>query len=263
MSVITLTTDFGSGDYEAGVLKGVIWKIDPSVQIADLSHDISPQNVLEAALILWRSVPFFPEGTIHVVVVDPGVGTARRGIAARFGSQYFVGPDNGLITLLLDQAIKNQEIIHFVKLDQPQYWLTEVSNVFHGRDVFVPVAAHLASGTPISLLGTSINDPIRLEIPQPTSIRGGWRGEVIHIDHFGNLSTNLNFSHLKTAKEVRININGALITDLISTFGERPVGTLIALLDSSGSLAISVVNGSAAQVLKARLGDKIELLMHG
>lgn len=263
MTVITLTTDFGTGDHEAGVLKGVIWTIAPHVQIADLSHNITPHDILEASLLLWRAAPYFPDGTIHVAVVDPGVGTSRRGIAAHLGSQYFVGPDNGLISLLVERAKENDENIRFVNLDQPTYWLPEVSNVFHGRDVFAPVAAHIASGIPLFSLGTSINDPVRIEIPKPTRKPRGWLGQVIHIDHFGNLSTNLNVSHLKPTKEVMINIKGVQITGLVSTFGERPAGTLVALLDSSGSLAISVVNGNAAQVLSAAVGDEIEVLING
>jgi S-adenosylmethionine hydrolase len=141
--------------------------------------------------------------------------------------------------------------------------LPEVSNVFHGRDIFAPVAAHLASGIPLSSLGTSISDPVRINIPNPTRIPRGWLGQVIHIDHFGNLSTNLTISHLMPKKEVVVKIKGEQIAGLVSTFGERSVGSLVALLDSSASLAISVVNGSAAQVLNAVVGDKIELLIDG
>jgi len=260
MTIITLTTDFGTGDHEAGVLKGVIWRIAPHVQIADLSHDITPHNILQAALLLWRATPYFPVGTIHMAVIDPGVGTSRRGIAAHLGSQYFVGPDNGLLSLLLARAEANNENLSIVHLDQPKYWLPEVSKVFHGRDIFAPIAAHLASGIPLSSLGTSIDDPVRIQFPVPTRTRKGWLGQVIHIDHFGNLSTNLNSSHLKPLKEVMIKIKGEQIAGLVSTFGERPAGTLVALLDSSATLAISVVNGSAAQVLNAGVGDEIEVL---
>jgi S-adenosylmethionine hydrolase len=261
MTVITLTTDFGTGDHEAGVLKGVVWKIAPNVKIADLSHDITPHDILEAAFLLWRAAPYFPDETVHVAVVDPGVGTSRRALAAHLGSQYFVGPDNGLLSLLAAKAGENDEETSYVHLDQPKYWLPEVSNVFHGRDIFSPVAAHLASGIPFNMLGTAIIDPVRIEIPNPTRTDRGWLGQVIHIDHFGNLSTNLSIRHLIPTKEVKINIKGEQIVGLVSTFGERPVGTLVALLDSSGSLAISVVNGSAVQVLKARIGDKIEVLI--
>jgi S-adenosylmethionine hydrolase len=260
MTVITLTTDFGSGDYDAGVRKGVIWKIAPQVKIADLSHDITPHDVMQAALLLWRAVPYFPDGTIHVAVIDPGVGTFRRAIAARLGSQYFVGPDNGIVSLLLSRLDENNQPIDFVHLDQSQYWLPEISNVFHGRDIFAPVAAHLASGIPLISLGTSIKDPMIIKIPEPKPTPNGWIGQVIHIDHFGNLSTNLNSNHLNPSKEVIISIKERKIVGLVSTFSERPMGTLVALIGSAGSLAISVVNGNAAQCLHASVGDNLELI---
>ena len=259
VAVITLTTDFGSGDHEAGVLKGVIWSIAPKTQIADLTHDIPPQSVLEAALLLWRAARFFPDGSIHLAVVDPGVGTARRALAARFGTQYFVGPDNGLVSLLLARADETEQATSFISLDRPEFWLPDVSNVFHGRDIFAPVAAHLAAGTQFNTLGSKIDDPICIEIPKPTRTSHGWIGQVIHIDHFGNLATNLNVNHLNTMNEVMVKIKGEQITGMASTFGDRPGGSLIALLDSSGSLAISVVNGSAANQLHAHVGDEFEV----
>ncbi len=260
VAVITLTTDFGSGDHEAGVLKGVIWSIAPKAQIADLTHDITPHYVLEAALLLWRAARFFPDGTIHVAVVDPGVGTARRAMAAQLGTQYFVGPDNGLLSLLLARAEENKQTTRFIHLDRPEFWLPEVTNIFHGRDIFAPVAAHLAAGEQLTNLGTLIDDPIRIGIPKPARIPNGWIGQVIHIDHFGNLATNLNVNHLNMLKEVIIKIKGEQIAGLVLTFGDRPAGSLIALLDSSGSLAISVVNGNAAKAYQVRVGDEFEVL---
>jgi S-adenosylmethionine hydrolase len=260
MTIVTLTTDFGSGDHEAGVLKGVIWNIAPHAHIADLSHEIPPHDILGGALILWRTAPYFPDGTVHVAVVDPGVGTQRRGIAARIGRQFFIGPDNGLPSLLLDRAEENKDHSRFIQLDKPEFWLPEVSSVFHGRDIFAPAAGHLAAGTPFDRLGTPIDDPIRIRLPKPVPTASGWSGQVIHIDHFGNLATNLSMQHITGLKEVMVRIMGAQITGLVTTFGERPKGSLIALLDSSGSLAISVVNGSAQQVLRAVVGDPIEVL---
>jgi S-adenosyl-L-methionine hydrolase (adenosine-forming) len=257
VTVITLLTDFGLRDGYAGVMKGVIWKIAPEVQIADLTHDISPQDILEAALVLWRCAAYFPDGTIHVVVVDPGVGTDRRGIAARIGNQYFVGPDNGIFSLVADRSEEQGQRSSYYHLDNPHYWLPEVSRVFHGRDIFSPIAAHLANGTPLTVLGTQITDPVRIELPKPVAIADGWQGQVIHIDHFGNLSTNLSGKHLPKQGIVRIRVKDQQVDGIVTTFGDRPAGTLVALIDSSGSLAISVVNGSAQQVLKARLGDKV------
>jgi len=259
MSIITLLTDFGLKDGNVGVMKGVIWTIAPSAQIADLSHLIPPQDVQEGALILSRSVPYFPPGTIHVAVVDPGVGTARRPIAARLEEQFFVLPDNGLITLLLEQAEAASASVEFVHLDRPQYWLSQVSHVFHGRDIFAPCAAHLANGALLSELGTTIHDPRRLKFPIPTQIERGLRGEIIHIDHFGNLSTSIRRQHLGEPAGLRVRLAGVEIIGLVHTFGERPPGELVALYGSTDYLIISVVNGSAAQKLGAKVGDPVEV----
>ncbi len=259
MTIITLTTDFGSTDHEAGVLKGVIWSISPAAKIVDLSHDIPAHDILEAALLLWRAVPYFPPGTIHLAVVDPGVGTARRGIAAQLGDYSFVGPDNGLISLILERVTEAQGKPALVQLDRPEFWLPDVSHIFHGRDIFAPVAAHLASGITLEQLGSAIHDPVLLNIPRPVRTSIGWRGQIIHADHFGNLATNIHASQLGPTTHLVITVNQHQIDGLVSTFGERPPGTLVALFDSSGSLAISVVNGSAKQLLGANIGDEIEL----
>ena len=260
MTVITLLTDFGLRDGYPGVMKGVIWKIAPDVQIADISHSIKPQNVLQGALALARTSPFFPPGTIHVAVVDPGVGTQRRPICLLLGKQYFIGPDNGLFTRVLEQAEAQQAFIQIVQLDQRKYWLPEISRGFHGRDIFAPVAAHLARGIRLEDLGTPIHDPIRLQIPAPIPIQGGgWRGQVIEIDTFGNLSTNIERSHLIPLKEVIVQIAGQRINGLVNTFGDRPKSTLIALYGTAHDLMISIVNGNAARTLNISVGDVIDV----
>lgn len=261
MSLITLTTDFGLKDGNVGVMKGVIWGIAAQANIADISHTIGPQNVREAALVLSRSAPFFPPGTIHIVVVDPGVGTARRPIAARLGSQLFVCPDNGVLTMLLKQAERAGEPVEFVHLNQPQYWRPQVSHVFHGRDIFAPVAAHLAAGVPLTEIGAPVHDPVQLVLPEPERTARGWRGEIIHIDHFGSLSSNINYELLGEPEQVTVRVGGAEIRGLVHTFGDRPPGELIALYGSTGSLIISVVNGSAASRLSAQVGDPVEVLL--
>ena len=260
MTVITLTTDFGSGDHEAGVLKGVIWRIAPQACIADLSHDIAAQDILEGALLLWRSTRYFPAGSIHVAVVDPGVGTRRRGTAGRVGDQYFVGPDNGLFTLVLERGEQNGWQIEWVELDQPRFWLAQVSRVFHGRDVFSPVAAHLANGVPLSELGTPLHDPVRLVIPQPQQTGAGWQAHILHIDHFGNLATDLPVERLKNLEQITVRIGEAEIRGLAETFGSGQPGELLAVGDSSGLLTIAQVNGSAAFLLGAAVGDSLEVL---
>ncbi|MEW5872939.1 MAG: SAM-dependent chlorinase/fluorinase [Chloroflexota bacterium] len=254
-----MITDFGLKDGNVGVMKGVIWGIAPQAQIADLSHLIGPQNVPEAALILLRSAPYFPPGSIHVVVVDPGVGTARRPLAAQIGGRYFVGPDNGAISMWLERAESQGEPVRFVHLDRPQYWLPEVSHVFHGRDIFAPAAGHLAAGVALEALGAPVFDPIRLQLPQPERSAQGWRGELIHIDHFGNLASNIRAEHLQGRRAATVRLCGVNISSIVDTFGERPPGELVALLGSTGNLIVSVVNGSAAQRLQARVGDVIEV----
>jgi hypothetical protein len=260
MTIITLLTDFGLKDGYVGVMKGVIWGIAPQVQIADITHQIHPQNVAEGALALGRVAAYFPPGTIHLAVVDPGVGTQRRPIAARLGEQYFVGPDNGLSTALVEQARAVEAQVQFIQLDRPQYWLPEISKVFHGRDIFSPAAAHLAQGVPLAELGSPIQDPQLLEFPQPQRVEAGWRGAVIHVDAFGNLATNLQRRHIPAGNRLLIKIGGVQIDHLVSTFGDGEIDQLVALFDSAGMLSICLVNGSAADRLKANAGEPVEVI---
>jgi hypothetical protein len=254
-------TDFGLKDGNVGVMKGVIWGICPSAQIADLSHMIQAQNIREASYILGRSAPYFPKGTVHVVVVDPGVGTKRRPMAAQIGDWLYVGPDNGTITSLLERAEVSGWQTQFVELNRIKYWLPLVSYVFHGRDIFSPVAAHLANGVPLNELGIPFPDPVRLELPKPQKTDSGWRGEVIHVDHFGNISSNIRAEHLgaglQKKENITVRLNGIEIKEMVNTFGERPVGDLIALIGSTGNLIISVVNGNAAAKMGVKIGDEI------
>lgn len=261
MTIITLMTDFGLKDGNVGVMKGVILGIAPQAHLVDLSHLISPQNVPEAALILKRSLPFFPPGTIHVVVVDPGVGTRRRPIAAQLGSQYVVGPDNGFITLALEDTEAQGGTVRFIHLDRPQYWLAQVSHVFHGRDIFAPAAARLAAGLPLHELGSPVQDPVRISLPQPQRTPTGWRGEIIHIDHFGNISTNLREEHIGEPRPLIVRLGGHVIPGMVRTFGERPPGELVVLYGSTGNLLVCEVNGSAAQRLQAKVGQPCEVLL--
>ena len=264
MKLITLLTDFGLRDGYAGIMKGVIYRIAPDAKIADLSHTVGPQNILEGALVWSRSYAFFPDGAVHVAVVDPGVGTQRRPIAARLGNFFFVCPDNGLITPVLEETEKAGAPVEFVHLNQPRFWLPQVSNVFHGRDIFAPVAAHIANGVPLRELGTPITDPTRLNLPRPERTSNGWKAEIITIDHFGNLNTNLNYQDLQDPgmqpKNMRVYIAGREIHGLVKTFGDRGRGELIALIDSDNSLAIAIVNGNAAHELGVGFGDPVEVV---
>jgi len=259
--IVTLTTDFGQGDYDVGVLRGVIWSIAPQARLTDLSHEISRHDVLQAALMLERCTPYFPLDTIHVVVVDPGVGTGRRAIAARLGEQWFVGPDNGLITRMHARAVSLQAPIEIVHLNQPRFWQSQVSAIFHGRDIFASVAGHLAAGIPLSEVGEGIDDPILLNIPEPEPIPNGWRGSVMQIDAFGNLATNLDPRHLDDPAKITVRVRSAQIHGLVRTFGDGKPGDLVALLDSSGKLCVSIVNGSAARYLGAAVDDPVEVMI--
>jgi S-adenosylmethionine hydrolase len=263
MKFITLLTDFGLRDGYPGVMRGVIYRIAPDAQIADISHTIRPQNIREGSLTWNHSYAYFPEGTVHVGVVDPGVGTQRRPIAARLGNYFFVCPDNGLITPMLETAEKTGAPVEIVHLNQPRFWLPQVSNVFHGRDIFSPVAAHLANGVALKDLGDPIHDAVRQPIPQPQATGSGWRGEIISIDHFGNLRTNLESEQLQNLRDIRVRIAGKEIHGLVRTFGDRAPGELVALIDSDNDLAISIVNGDAAQEIGVDIGAPVEVISAG
>ncbi|MCP4139394.1 MAG: SAM-dependent chlorinase/fluorinase [Chloroflexi bacterium] len=261
MSVLTLLTDFGTQDGFVGVMKGVIWDICPDVKIADISHQIKPQNVMQGALALSRVAPYFGNGTVHVAVVDPGVGTLRRAIAAEIGNQLYVAPDNGLLTLLIEDAEEKDIPIKIVELQNAAYWLHDITSTFHGRDIFAPVGAHLAAGIYLKELGRPINDPVRLIFPQPTKTATGWNAEITLIDHFGNLRTNLPAENLKG--NVRVRVLGHEINKLTKSYGRSAAGDLIALADSGGFLEIAVANGSAEKELGAQAGDLVEVILNG
>lgn len=259
MTTISLLTDFGLRDGNVGVMKGIIWGIAPQVTIADLSHQIAPQNIPEAAFTLLRSAFFFPADSVHIVVVDPGVGTSRRPIACRIGDQFFVGPDNGVFSLVLERAEESGWPMVLVHTSNEEYWRSEVSKVFHGRDIFAPVGAHLAVGISLEKLGTPLDDPIHLKFPQPRMTERGWQAEVIHSDHFGNLYTNLRREMINGRMDVKVSLGNHSIDGLVGAFGEREPGETVALYSSTDFMMISVVNGSAAERLGAEVGDGVEV----
>jgi S-adenosylmethionine hydrolase len=261
-------TDFGEEDGYVGIMKGVIQGIAPGAVMIDLSHGIPPQDVLAGALTLHRAVEYFPPESVFVCVVDPGVGTRRRSIAARLGRQYYVGPDNGLLTLWLEQAEKQRLPVAMVELDRPHMWRDAISNSFHGRDIYAPCAAHLARGTALADLGSPIQDPICLDIPQPAPTNRGWSGMILHVDHFGNLATNIERKHLVAfAADINLGIPDVLvrygeytINGISATFGEARPGTLTAIIDSAGRLSLALVNGNARDYLGAEIGDMVHVL---
>jgi S-adenosylmethionine hydrolase len=259
--IITLLTDFGPRDGTPAVMKGVILGIAPQARLVDISHEIGPQDVREAAVVLGRAAAFFPEGTIHLVVVDPGVGTARRPMAARLGSHLFVGPDNGVVTRVLRRVEQQRQPARFIHLDRPEWWLPQVSDVFHGRDIFSPVAAHLARGVPLDQLGSPFNDPVRLELPSAAAVPGGLRGLVDHVDRFGNLRTNIRREDCGSRTPALVRLCGVEIEGLVRTFGEAPTATLIAVWGSGDELCVAEVNGSAAARLGAGVGTVVEVVL--
>jgi S-adenosyl-L-methionine hydrolase (adenosine-forming) len=238
----------------------VIYGIAPDAKIVDISQLISAQNVLEGAYAMWRAVPFFPPESVHVGVVDPGVGTTRRPIGARLGDQFFIAPDNGLLTPLILDAERDGKKVEFVHLDNPKYWLPRISNTFHGRDIFAPTGAHLAAGVPLSELGTPITDPIRLDLPRPEKTESGWLAHVTIIDIFGNLTTDLPADALDGRRDVLIRIRGHEVDGVIDSYGHRSVGDLVAVVDSEYYIEIAVVNGSAQKKLDAEIGDVVEVI---
>lgn len=259
MPIITLLTDFGLKDTFIGVMKGVIWSIAPNAQIVDLTHEIAPQRVVDGALAIAGAAPYFPAGTIHVCVVDPGVGTARKPMLAAIGNQYFIGPDNGLFSLVIKKAEDLTTPPVYIALNKTHYWLPQVSNSFHGRDIFAPVAAHLAKGVQLEELGDPFETPMLISVPVPQKTAEGWLGQVMLVDHFGNLVTNITKEQLKPGSGVNISVKNTILNEVVATFGSKAPGELIAMLDSSGHLAVSVVNGSAADRLNVHADESVTL----
>lgn len=261
MPVVTLTTDFGSKDGFVGTLKGVIWSICPDAKIADITHDIRPQDIREGAMALWRAYPYFPGGSVHVAVVDPGVGTERRAIAARFEGHFFVGPDNGIFTPVFEDAERQGRGVEVVHLTNARYFLPRVSRTFHGRDIFSPVAAHLARGAAFADLGPPVADPVRIRLFRPERTTGGWQAHILVVDVFGNLTTDLPAAEVVGKGQPLFRLRGREIRGLSDSYGQHRPGELIALIDSEDYIEIAVANGSAAQTLGAAVGDPVDVFL--
>jgi S-adenosylmethionine hydrolase len=256
VSLITLTTDFGLADSYVAVMKGVILGIDPTATIVDISHDIAPQDVGEAAYAVYASYPYFPPDTIHVVVVDPGVGGQRRAIALRVAQACFVAPDNGVLSYVLTREGMREA----VSLTNSRYHRPTVSHTFHGRDIFAPVAAHLARGVPLNELGEPLTEIVTFPLPQPQVLPDGdVVGHVLHIDRFGNLILDVREGDCILSEGLVLEVAGRRIQGLGRTFTDVPVGELVAYIGSSGHLEIALREGSAAQSLDMEIGDKILL----
>jgi len=271
-AIITLTTDFGLSDAYVAAMKGVILGINPEATLVDICHTIRPQNTSQAAFVLSTAYQFFPQKTIHLVVVDPGVGTERRAIILRTPSADFVAPDNGVLSYVIQEvsaepATDNdspwqrelEPKLEAVEITKSQFWRTPVSPTFHGRDIFAPVAALLSLGFPPINFGDTITSLTMLPLPQVHHRpNGSLVGHVLHIDNFGNLITNIKNSDLPLTKEsVTIEIGDQVISELSRTYAEGK--GLLALIGSSGYLEVSLRGGSASAFLDAEIGSEVKL----
>ncbi len=260
-SIITLTTDFGETDYYVGAMKGVILSINQNVDIIDLSHQVSPHDIYDGAFLLAQIYRFFPARTIHVVVVDPGVGTSRRPLVVAADRQFFVAPDNGVLSLVYDQA----ESVQAVHATATHFFRKEISQTFHGRDIFAPLAAWLSRGTDLLQFGDLIADYIRLKSPQArTEGDHKIRGTIIKVDHFGNCVTNLKPEHLPgffatPRPEFRFQIGDVIVRNICTSYAEAQGNFPIVILGSTGHLEISMNRGSASDNLKISRGTEVEV----
>ena len=244
-------------------MKGVILSINPSLQLVDVSHDIAAQDVMEGAFVLKNAAWNFPAGTVHLIVVDPGVGTGRNAIAAEIDGQYFIGADNGLFTLL-SSTDGEQFPGRAVVLDKPDFWhVPKPSSTFHGRDVFAPVAAHLASGSPLEEVGTPTSNIMKLRWALPFADRQGLQGWVVQVDHFGNCITNISrgiYNAHNASRQPKCYIGTSILEGLSSTYDEAAAGEAVLLFGSSGYLEVAINRGNAAKLLSIRKGDPINIV---
>lgn len=277
-SVITLTTDFGINDAYVASVKGVILSINPQATIVDISHSIEPRNIPQAAFILNTAHRDFPEGTIHVVVIDPGVGSQRKAIILRTPSAYFLAPDNGVLSYIINDICpkpattntipvfspETRDIrghVEIVSITNPVFWRQPISPTFHGRDIFAPVAAHLSLGVSINQFGEAISFIDVFPVPQLYYDSGGTLfGCILHIDNFGNLITNIRAVDLPHVEvNLEIEIGNRVISGVNQFYAEKE--GLAAIMGSFGYLEISFGNGNAAAFLGAKVGDKVKMVI--
>jgi S-adenosylmethionine hydrolase len=258
MSPITLTTDFGNASPYVAAMKGVILSVNPAAAIHDLSHAIPPQDLRHASQFLAGGVPYFPQGTVHVCVVDPGVGTDRAILLAEAGGQRLLAPDNGCLTEVL-AALGGVPVVR--RVAERKFWRATVSSTFHGRDVFAPVAAHLSLGVPPADMGPVVSDWVTLNPPELRKALNQIAGEVMFVDDFGNLITNIPAEcirqkpgGLKIGKDWRTRFSW------VRTYSEAAPGTVVALASSDGRLELAVSQGNAAKVLHAAVGTGVTLV---
>lgn len=258
--VITLLTDFGSADHYVGAMKGVMLDICPGARFVDISHEIAPYAIAEAGYTLAQAWPCFPKGTVHLVVVDPGVGSARRPILAEAAGHRFIAPDNGVLTMLF-AAVANYKVR---EISAERYFRRPVSRTFHGRDIFAPVAAHVAAGVPPAKIGKRIDDYLRLEFAAPRRTRPGeWTGAILKTDRFGNVITNFKSEDWKKLNEERfeMRIGARIISRMASNYAEMQPREVYLIAGSAGYLEISMNQASAAAAIHTRAGAEVTLLL--
>lgn len=258
MGTITLTTDFGLSDWFVGTIKGVIAKISPRARVLDITHGIAQGDIRAGAIALSAAYRFFPRNTIHVAVVDPGVGSSRAAIAVRTKDFYFVGPDNGVLSLALAQ----EKVGSIHRLEKKKFLLPARSRTFHGRDIFAPVAAHLNEGVPLKSIGPRTVEYERLLLPSPSKHGQQVHGEIIYIDAFGNAMTNITTKHLgnRGSPKGRVNLVSAKqFCPLVEFYEAVPRGRLLALINSAGLLEIAVNGGNAARLFRLAIGQKVSV----
>jgi S-adenosyl-L-methionine hydrolase (adenosine-forming) len=254
--VITLTTDFGEGSSYVAQMKGVILTLNPEATLVDITHKVPPQDIRHGAQVLDDVTRRFPSDTIHVAVVDPGVGTERRILYARIGTQNYIAPDNGLLTLVAHRAPPSQTIV----LTKRDYWLAEVSSTFHGRDIMAPVAAYLSLGlNPVSL-GPPVEDLLKKTWPEAHVEDNRIEGSVVSFDSFGNLITDITIKmlgDLVTSDSVVVHCGEQQIRGIVHTYHGRKPGSLVALVGSTGLLELAIVNGNAAKTTQTEVGSPV------
>ena len=256
--LITLTTDFGTADHYAGVIKGVIKRIAPAAEILDISHDLTPFEIVEAAHAVGEISRYYPKKTIHVVVVDPGVGTARRPILMEAAGQYFVAPDNGVLTMAAKREPKHKAR----EITASKYFLQPVSRTFHGRDIFAPCAAHLAMGASPASFGKLITDHLKLKMDSPTRTgKRTWQGVILRVDRFGNMITNFHIDEFDwvTTHPFELAVGMEKIRRLALNYAECNIGDVALIVGSSGYLEVSSNQASAAKILGCGSGAPAEL----
>jgi S-adenosylmethionine hydrolase len=253
--VVTLLTDFGLRDHFVAAMKGVMLNLNPELKFVDIGHLVPPQDVFAGAFTLGQAWAMFPPRTIHLVVVDPGVGTARKAIAATAGDHYFVAPDNGILTWVMDQP---DFAAHEITADH--YFRKPVSDTFHGRDVFAPVAGWISRGTSLEQLGPRLADPVRLKVPMVKKVREGLiQGAILAVDQFGNLITNLKPEDVPASSKIILS-GQREITSFRQSYGEGAAGEPFVIQGSAGYLEISLKNGSAAFTLDLKPGAPIAVV---